>query len=47
MTEHYDIDITEGKEYDVLRVEQEEFFYILDDKLDENLLTSRQVEIIN
>ena len=47
MTEHYDIDITEGKEYDVLRVEQGEFFYILDDKLDENLLTSRQVEILN
>lgn len=45
--EVYDVDITEGKEYDVLRVENEEYFYILDDKLDENLLTLSQVEILN
>ena len=44
--ERVDIDITVGKSYDVLRVDQGEFYYILDDKLDENLLLAHQIEIL-
>lgn len=46
MVEQYDVDITEGKSYDVLRVDEGEFYYILDDKLDENLLLAHQIEIL-
>jgi hypothetical protein len=42
----YDKDITLNNEYEVVKVEND-FYYILDDMNDNNLLTSDQIEELN
>jgi hypothetical protein len=43
----YDKDITLDNEYEVVKVEHNFFYYILDDMNDNNLLTLEQIEELN